>query len=67
MRPERKRDPAFPATWRRMIALAVVVALALILFWAGRDGLEWGDVLGGLVIGVLTFATLVALSRLRRS
>ncbi len=64
MPPDRTREPA---TWRSMMALAVVVTVALVIFWAGRDGLAWGDVLGGLVIGVLTFATLVALSRFRHS
>ncbi len=64
---DKKRHPTVAATWRSMIALAVVVAMALVIFWAGRDGLAWGDVLGGLIVGVLTFATLAAMHRFRRS
>jgi cation transporter-like permease len=50
-----------------MITLAVVVTAALIIFWAWRDGFDPGDLVGGLVTGVLTFATLAALRRLRTS
>jgi hypothetical protein len=67
MRPDKQHLPAVVATWRSMIALAVVVAAALIIFWVWRDGFDPGDLLGGLVTGVLTFATLAALRRLRTS
>jgi cation transporter-like permease len=65
MRPAKQQLPAVVATWRSMITLAVVVAVALVIFWAWRDGLDPGDLVGGLVTGVLTFATLAALRRLR--
>ena len=65
MRPDKQRPPALPATWPSMIALALVVTVALIVAWAWRDGLAWGDVLGGLVIGLLVFATLAALRQFR--
>ncbi len=67
MGPEKQQLPAVLATWRSMITLAVVVAVALVIFWTWRDGLDPGDLLGGLVTGVLTFATLAALRRLRTS
>jgi hypothetical protein len=67
MRPDKQPLPAVVATWRSMITLAVVVAVALVIFWAWRDGLDAGDLVGGLVTGVLTFATLAALRRLRTS
>jgi cation transporter-like permease len=67
MRPDKQHLPAVLATWRSMITLAVVVAAALIIFWAWRDGFDPGNLLGGLVTGVLTFATLAALRRLRTS
>ena len=67
MRPDKQHFPAVLATWRSMITLAVVVSVALIIFWAWRDGFDPGDLLGGLVTGVLTFATLAALRRLRTS
>ena len=47
MRPGKQRPPAVVATWRSIIALAVVVRVALVVVWAWRDGLDWGDVLGG--------------------
>jgi hypothetical protein len=67
MRPDKQHLPAVLATWRSMITLAVVAAAALIIFWGWRDGFDPGDLLGGLVTGVLTFATLAALRRLRTS
>ena len=67
MRSDKQQLPAVVATWRSMITLAVVVAVALVIFWAWRDGFDPGDVAGGLVTGVLTFATLAALRRLRTS
>ena len=57
----------FVATWWSMIALAVVVAVALVSVWAWRDGLDPGDLLGGLVVGLLTFVALAALRAFRRS
>jgi hypothetical protein len=50
-----------------MIGLAVVVAVALMIFWGWRDGLDPGDLLGALVIGALKFGTLAALRWLRTS
>jgi cation transporter-like permease len=67
MGPEKQQLPAVLATWRSMITLAVVVAAALVIFWSWRDGFDPGDLLGGLVTGVLTFVTLAALRRLRTS
>jgi hypothetical protein len=64
MRPDKQQLPAVVATWRSMIALAVVVAVTLVIFWAWRDGLDPGDLVGGLVTGALTFGTLAALRRL---
>ena len=64
MRPDKQQLPAVVATWRSMITLAVVVAVALVIFWTWRDGLDSGDLVGGLVTGVLTFVTLAALRRL---
>ena len=62
-----KQLPAVVATWRSTLTLAVVVAVTLVIFWAWRDGFGPGDLVGGLVTGVLTFATLAALRRLRTS
>jgi hypothetical protein len=67
MRPDKQYLPAVVATWRSMITLAVVVAVSLMIFWVWRDGFDLGDLLGALVIGVLTFATLAALRLLRTS
>jgi hypothetical protein len=67
MRPDKQRPPALPTTWRSMIAFALIVAVALIVSWAWRDGLSWGDVIGGLVTGAVTFATLAALRQFRGS
>ncbi len=53
-------------TWQGMIAFSAIVALAVFLFWLWRDGFAWGDVLGAVLIGVLTFAVLAALRRFRR-
>ena len=64
MRPDKQQLPAVVATWRIMIALAVVVAVELMIFWAWRDGFDPDDLLGALVIGVLTFAVLAALRQL---
>ena len=66
-RPDKSRRPAIVATWGSMIALAVVVAVVLVIVWAWRDGLDPGDLLGGLVIGLLTFGTLAALRAFRSS
>jgi cation transporter-like permease len=43
-----------------MITLAVVVAVVLMISWAWRDGFDPGDLVGGLVTGVATFAVLAA-------
>ncbi len=67
MRCDKQRLPAVVAPWQSAIALAAVVGVGQVLFWAWRDGPDWGDVLGGLVIGVLTFATLAAVRRVRGS
>ena len=67
MRPDKQHLPAVVATWRSMITLAVVVAVSLLIFWVWRDGFDPGDLLGALVSGVLTFAVLAALRRLRTS
>ena len=67
MRPDKQHLPAVLATWRSMITLAVVVSVALIIFWAWRDGFDPGDLLCGLVTGVLTFAVLATLRRLRNA
>jgi hypothetical protein len=67
MRSDKPHLPAVAATWRSMIVLAVVVAVALIVFWAWRDGFDPGDLLGALVIGMVTFLTLAALRWLRTS
>ncbi len=67
MRSDKQHLPAVAATCSSMLTLAVVVAVALIIFWAWRDGFDPGDLLGGLIIGVLTFLTLAALRWLRNS
>jgi hypothetical protein len=61
MYPDKKRTPTVVATWRGMIALAIVVAVASVISWVWRDDFAWGDVLGGLLVGVLTFTALAAL------
>ena len=65
MRPDPQPTGAASAGWPGMIALAAAVAAALVAFFALRDGFDWGDVLGGLVIGALTLAVLAALRRYR--
>jgi hypothetical protein len=55
------RHPAvFVAKWPSVIVLVVVVAMALTIVWAWSGGPDQGDLPGGLLIGVLTFARPVA-------
>ena len=61
MGPDRSPTGGALAGWPGMLALAAAVTTAPIAFFAVRDGVAWGDVLGGLVIGALTLAVLAAL------
>ena len=67
MCPDKQHLPAVVATWRSMIALAVVVAVALMIYWAWRDGFDPGDLVGGIVTGATTFAVLAAVRWVRGS
>lgn len=49
--------------WGGVITVAVVVALAVFAFFVLRDGFQVGDIVGGLVIGVVTFAVLAVVRR----
>ena len=60
MRPDTQHLPAVVATWRNMISLAAVVAMVLMIFWARLDGFDPGDLVGGFVTGMATFAVLAA-------
>jgi hypothetical protein len=61
------KKPVIPgvATTQSMITLSVVVAVALLIFFALRDGLSGGDVVGAAVTGLALFAVLAALRSLR--
>ena len=67
MRPDPERPTPLYATWRGMIAFTAVETLGIVAFWTWRDGFSWGAVLGGFVIGALTFATLAVVRRSRGS
>ncbi len=67
MRPIPERPTPVYAPWRGMIAFATVEAVALVAFWTWLGGFSWGAVLGGLVIGALTFAALAVIRRSRGS
>lgn len=59
---ERRPKPPY-TTWQSLIALPTIIALAILAVFVVRDGFGWGDVLGALVIGLLTFIVLVVVRR----
>ena len=54
-------------TWQRMIALSAVAAVALLVVWTLRDGFSAGDVVGAAVTGLVLFAVLVVIRRVRKA
>lgn len=57
-------EPLYPS-WRSNLVLATAIALIVVTFWAWRDGFQWGDALGGLVIWLAMLAVLAVLHRFR--
>lgn len=62
-----EKKPVLPGveTWQSMIALSAVVAVALLVVRTLRDGFAAGDVVGAVVTGLVLFAVLVAIRRIR--
>lgn len=49
--------------WRSALLIACLIAVVLIAFFILRDGFGWGDIVGGLIIGVMTLAVLEVVRR----
>jgi hypothetical protein len=61
------KKPVVPgvATTQSMVTLALVVAVAILIVFALRDGLSGGDIIGAAVTGLALFAVLDTLRRFR--